>query len=250
MVEAVPLIVGNWKMNLGRQEAVALAAALSASPVDGVQSVVCPPFPWLVPVRDTFGESPIALGAQNCAAEPNGARTGEVSAPMLAEVCRFVVVGHSERRALNGESDELVARKARAVLDAGMTPIVCVGENLGQRQAGDAVEIVHGQLDGSLADMESTDLSRCVVAYEPVWAIGTGVAATADDAGEMATAIRDWLVAAHRETGRAVPILYGGSVTASNAAALLAANDVGGALVGGASLDAAAFTAIAAAARR
>ena len=247
---ASPLIVGNWKMNLGLRDALALAVAVGDAPVTGVQMVVCPPFPWLVPVRDALGGSPVALGAQNCASEPQGAHTGEVSAPMLAELCRFVIVGHSERRATYGETDPIIARKTRAVLEAGLTPIVCVGENLDQRQRGDAVAVVHAHLAGSLSEIEPAAIARCIVAYEPVWAIGTGVAATADDAAAMAAAIREWLVSIHQDVGSTLPILYGGSVTATNAAALLAPEDIGGALVGGASLDAVAFTAIAEAARR
>lgn len=239
-----PLIAGNWKLNTSLAEAGDLAAAIASVPVDGVESVVCPPYPWLVPVAERLAGSAIAVGAQDCWPEPAGAFTGDVSAAMLAPVCRFVLVGHSERRVIHGEEDALVARKLAAVLDAGITPILCVGESARQRAANNADIIVERQLGAALGALSPSQLSSVVVAYEPVWAIGTGTAATADDASIMASLIRRWLARRDPASAASIRVLYGGSVSAGNSAELLAGQDIDGALVGSASLDEEAFNAI------
>jgi triosephosphate isomerase len=247
-VARLPLIVGNWKMHTSRDEAVRLATEIAAGPVSDVGLAVCPPFPWLVPVAAALAGSSIALGAQDCWTEPSGAFTGEVSPVMLAEVCRYVIVGHSERRRILGEDDDLVGRKLSAALAAGLAPILCVGEDLPTRQAGKASAFVRAQLESALAQRTEDEVRRCVVAYEPIWAIGTGVAAQPADAEAMAAEIRVVL----RDTAgdgaaASVNILYGGSVTPANATEILAGPNLDGALVGGASLKPDSFLAIAAA---
>jgi triosephosphate isomerase len=242
-----PLIVGNWKMNTSRTEALALARGVVASAPENVEVAICPPFPWLVDVQAALAGSKVRLGAQNCWSEPSGAFTGEVSPIMLAELCDLVIIGHSERRRILGESDQLVAAKLRAVLAAGLTVILCVGEDLETRQAGNELQFVEDQLTTALSGLTSDELSKCVVAYEPIWAIGTGVAAEPVDAQVMASMIRQAIPAGVAGTMR---ILYGGSVTASNAEAILSQGDVDGALVGGASLKLESFTEIMLAASR
>ena len=235
------LVLGNWKLNTTLGEAVALASAVVHDAPDGVDVGVCPPFVWLDAVAERLRGSRVALGAQSVAAEAQGAFTGEVSAAMLAEVgCRYVLVGHSERRALYGETDRIVAAKAQAAQTAGLTPVVCVGETLEERDAGDAERVVRASLAASL---DGVDRSRLVVAYEPVWAIGTGRTAAPEQAQAMHAALRV-------DVGADVSILYGGSVKPDNTADLFAQPDLDGALVGGASLDASAFLAIAASAVR
>ncbi|HEY7032234.1 MAG TPA: triose-phosphate isomerase [Thermomicrobiales bacterium] len=244
-----PLIVGNWKMHTGREEAVRLATAIAAGDVPGVELAVCPPFPWLVPVATALVGSTVGLGAQNCWTEESGAFTGEVSPTMLAELCRYVIVGHSERRRILGENDDAVRRKLTAALAAGLTPILCVGEDLDMREAGHATAFVGAQLESALSLRSDADVCRCVIAYEPIWAIGTGIAAQPADAEEMASEIRAVLGSlAGGNAGERIYILYGGSVSPANAAAILAGGNVDGALVGGASLKADSFLAIAAAA--
>ena len=241
-----PLIAGNWKMNTSsREEAVALAGAIAAVDFDGVDVVVCPPFPWLLAVRDAIAESQVALGAQNCWYMPNGAVTGEVSTKMLSGLCEYVILGHSERRRLFEESDAIVREKIGAVLRAAMTPILCVGETLEIRERGDAVEHVTSQLVAALGGRPPTEVEACVVAYEPVWAIGTGIAASASDAESMAVSIRESIVEISAGVPHNVRVLYGGSVTPTNSAEILSQPHVGGALVGGASLDLDAFVTIA-----
>jgi triosephosphate isomerase len=243
-----PLIVGNWKMHTRREEAVRLATEVAAGDVRGVGLAVCPPFPWLVPVATALVGSAVALGAQNCWTEPSGAFTGEVSPTMLAEVCRYVIIGHSERRRILREDDDLVGRKLTAALAAGLAPILCVGEDLPMREAGHAVAFVRAQLESALSQRPEADVCRCVIAYEPIWAIGTGVAAQPSDAEEMAAEIRSLLRDVAGDGAAAqVNILYGGSVTPANALAILAGANVDGALVGGASLKADSFLAIASA---
>lgn len=242
-----PLIVGNWKMNTSRSEALALARGVVANAPEGVDVAVCPPFPWLVDVQIALAESNVRLGAQNCWSERSGAFTGEVSSTMLAELCDLVIIGHSERRRIIGESDQLVAAKHRAALAAGLTTILCVGEDLETRQAGNELQFVETQLTNALGGLSSEQLSRCVVAYEPIWAIGTGVAAEPADAQVMAAMIRQALPAG---VAGAMRIIYGGSVTASNAEAILSQRDVDGALVGGASLKLEEMTSIMLAASR
>ncbi|HET6748409.1 MAG TPA: triose-phosphate isomerase [Actinomycetes bacterium] len=247
-----PLIAGNWKMHKthleGLQLTQKLAWALSREDTDAVEVVVCPPFTALRTVGTLIDgdKLPIGLGAQNCHHEPQGAFTGEVSAPMLAKLgCAYVIVGHSERRQQFAETDELVNRKAKAVLGNGMQPIVCVGETLEQREAGRTAEVVQGQVRGSLAGLPGEQVAGLVVAYEPVWAIGTGRAATAEDAQETIALVRGTVAElAGRSAADELRIQYGGSVKASNAEELAGKPDIDGALVGGASLDADEFAMI------
>ncbi|HEX8655379.1 MAG TPA: triose-phosphate isomerase [Allosphingosinicella sp.] len=241
------LIVGNWKMN-GSLAALAELAAIAeaARRAAGVDVAICPPF-TLISAAVTRGGG-LAVGAQDCHFAPGGAHTGCVSVPMLQEAgARLVIVGHSERRAEQGESDEIVRAKAEAALAAGLTAIVCVGETEAQRGAGDHEAVVAGQLAGSLP--EALGDAELVLAYEPVWAIGTGNVATPADVALMHRAIRKALVERFGDRGGRVRILYGGSVKPDNAAELLRVEDVDGALVGGASLKAADFVPIVAAAR-
>jgi triosephosphate isomerase len=253
-----PLVSGNWKMNLTHLDAInviqKLSYSLGASDSTYVDISVHPPFTALRSVQTVLeaDDVPIALGAQDVHWEPSGAFTGEVSPPMLAKLnVSFVIVGHSERRELFGETDEMVARKVRAVLAAGMTPIVCVGETLDERQAGRTEAKVLGQLQAGLGGLGPEQVGRLVVAYEPVWAIGTGRTATPDDAQAVCATIRSAIVADHGEAaGAGVRVQYGGSVKAANTRELMAQPDVDGALVGGASLDPAEFAQIIAAARR
>jgi triosephosphate isomerase (TIM) len=247
-----PLIAGNWKMHKthleGLQLTQKLAWALTREDTDAVEVVVCPPFTALRTVGTLIDgdKLPIGLGAQDCHPEPQGAFTGEIAAPMLAALrCAYVIVGHSERRQHFGETDELVNRKARAVLGAGMRPIVCVGETLEQREAGQTAEVVQGQVRGSLAGLPAEQVAGLVVAYEPVWAIGTGRAATAEDAQETIALVRRTVAdLAGPDAADQLRIQYGGSVKAGNAEELAAKPDIDGALVGGASLDADEFALI------
>jgi triosephosphate isomerase len=249
MAKPRPLIAGNWKMNGLTADGAALARAVATGAPEGraaAELLVCPPATLIALVRRELAGSPVALGGQDCHAKPSGASTGDVAAPMLADLgCRYVIVGHSERRAYHRESDAEVQQKALAARDAGLTAIVCIGETLAERDAGHTLDVIQGQLAGSLPGGASA--GDLVVAYEPVWAIGTGRTASTDQVAEVHALIRRALVARWAD-GAGVRILYGGSVKADNAAALLAVPDVDGALVGGASLDAKAFLAIAAAA--
>ncbi len=241
------IIAGNWKMNTSLDEAVSLASQVveGAAEFDGVDRILIPPFPWIIPVRDALSGSGITVGAQTCYHEDSGAFTGEVSPTMLAPLCSHVVLGHSERRHILGEDDAAVAARLEAVLRTSLSPILCVGETLEEREAGNANAVVERQLRSALAGITQADMSRVVIAYEPVWAIGTGVAASADDAQEMAAFVRSTIGALHGSTaGDGVQIQYGGSVKSSNAEELMACPDVDGALVGGASLDAGEFVAI------
>lgn len=238
------LIAGNWKMNGTTAEAAALAEALrrAAAPCD---LLVCPPGTQLAAVAATLAGSPVMVGGQDCHQSPCGAHTGDIAATMLRDAgARWVILGHSERRAEHHESDATVRSKVGAAVAAGLTAVVCVGETEAQREAGHQTDVVAGQLAGSLPPG-----FQGVVAYEPIWAIGSGKSATEADVEAMHAFIRSELVRLLPSGGAATRILYGGSVKPSNAAALLALPDVGGALVGGASLVAADFLAIAAAAR-
>ncbi|KPP82914.1 MAG: triosephosphate isomerase (TIM) TpiA [Oceanicaulis sp. HLUCCA04] len=231
-----PLIAGNWKMN-GRLKDLAwvetFAEAVSA---DNCDVLVCPPAILLHAFAGAFQGQGISLGAQDCSPEPDGAYTGDISARMLKDIgCTHVIVGHSERRDGHGETDALVRRKAEAALNEGLTPILCVGEHLQEREDGRAVGAVLAQLAASLPDADAT---RLVIAYEPVWAIGTGRSAGPDEAQEMHAAIR---AAWPGADGAQLRILYGGSVKPDNVEALMACADIDGALVGGASLDPASF---------
>ncbi|HRH87910.1 MAG TPA: triose-phosphate isomerase [Rubrivivax sp.] len=237
------LVVGNWKMH-GSHPANAelLSGILGARPF-GADVAVCVPFPYLSETAVALAASDIRWGAQDCSAHEQGAYTGEVSAAMLAEFgCRYAIVGHSERRALHGESDQLVSDKARAALARGVTPIVCVGETREQREAGDTAAVVKRQLSAVIHTLAHC-ASEMVVAYEPVWAIGTGLSATPQQAQEVHALLRAQLQAATPHAAR-MRILYGGSVKPDNAAALFTQPDIDGALVGGAALKAPDFVAI------
>ena len=237
------LVVGNWKMNGSRSvNAPLLAGVLQARPF-GCDVAVCVPFPYLPETAMALASSDLRWGAQDCSAHESGAYTGEVSSAMLAEFgCRYAIVGHSERRALHGESDQLVADKARAALAHGITPIVCVGETLEQRQAGQTDAIVKRQLSAVIHTLAHC-AGEIVVAYEPVWAIGTGLTAAPEQAQEVHALLRAQLRAATARAD-AMTLLYGGSVKPDNAAALFAQPDIDGGLIGGASLKAADFIAI------
>lgn len=247
-----PLVAGNWKMFKTVADARHLVSELvpGLQAVAGVDKVICPPFTALLAVAALLEGTPIGLGAQNMHWEAQGAFTGEIAPTMLAELCRFVILGHSERRTYFGETDETVNRKVHAALAHGLTPIVCVGETLAENDAGRTGEVVERQVREGLAGLSLTDGSALVVAYEPVWAIGTGKAATAGDANHVHAAIvRPALAGLLGENvAQSIRILYGGSVKGSNAAEYFGMSDIDGALVGGASLKAADFIAIAQAA--
>ena len=241
-----PLISGNWKMHHDHFEAIRtvqkLAYALSPEDYDEVDVSVHPPYTDLRSVQTVLqaDDIPISLGAQNCHFEDKGAFTGEVSCPMLAKLdVTYVIVGHSERREIFGETDEIVNRKAKAVLTNSMTPIVCVGETLEERSAGQAEAKVAGQIAGSLDGLSADVVGGLVIAYEPIWAIGTGETATPDDAQQMCGHIRNLVADAwSADAAASVRIQYGGSVKPGNAPELMGQPDIDGALVGGASLDA------------
>lgn len=243
------LIVGNWKMN-GRTEAAASLAHALVAGADGLEAklVVCPPATQLAAVGAIVAGSPVGLGGQDCAAEAEGAHTGDIAAVMLTDLgASYVILGHSERRSDRGETDAIVHAKTDAAIAAGLIPIVCVGETLAEREANRDEEVIDAQLAASLPDGFAA--AGGVIAYEPVWAIGTGKAATEQDVATIHAMIRRALVERYGDAGAKIAILYGGSVKAANAASLLAVAEVGGALVGGASLKAEEFLSIARAAR-
>jgi triosephosphate isomerase len=248
--ERKPLMVGNWKMNASHLEAIQmvqkLAYRLETEDYQRAEVVVAPAFTALRSVQLTIEQDHMLIGlaAQDCHWEESGAFTGEVSAPMLAKLaCRYVIVGHSERRRMFGETDEIVNKKARAVLANGMSPIICVGETLEEREAGDAEQVVTSQVKAAMSRLDQP--GEVVVAYEPVWAIGTGRNALPDDAGLMAEIIRDKIREAHgSDVADRVRILYGGSVNPGNIKDFMAKKHIDGALVGGASLDPDQFAAI------
>ncbi len=242
------IIAGNWKMNKTVEEAVELAQGIKLELADckEVDVVVCPPFTALKAVGDVIGETLISLGAQNMSSEDDGAYTGEISHTMLKELfVRYVILGHSERREYYKETDYWVNRKVRKALEKNLRPIVCVGEKLEDREAGRTEAVVEEQVRGSLADIPAASFADLVIAYEPVWAIGTGKTATAEQAQEVHAFIRG-IVAdmVGREAADTVRIQYGGSMKPANAAELLAQPDIDGGLIGGAALDAASFAAI------
>jgi triosephosphate isomerase (TIM) len=241
----IPLLAGNWKMFGTRSEAVALAAALAkdVGRVGGREVLVAPPFTALDAVAAAIEGTEIRLGAQNLHWEAKGAFTGEIAGPMLREAgCTHVIIGHSERRQLFGETNETVNKRLYAALAHGLTPIVCVGETLAEREADATVEVVERQVAAGLAGIPAADLARAVVAYEPVWAIGTGKTATPAQAQAVHRTIRDQLAKlADARTAAGVRILYGGSVKPDNIDTLMAEPDIDGALVGGASLVAEQF---------
>jgi triosephosphate isomerase (TIM) len=247
-----PVIAGNWKMHHDHFTAIQtvqkLSYELGPKDYEAVDVVVCPPFTDLRSIQTVLESDriPMALGAQNCHWEDQGAFTGEVSPPMLAKLnVQYVIVGHSERRQLFGETDEMVNRKVKAVLKHQMTPIVCVGETLEQREAGETDDHVRAQVRAAFAKVTAADAAGCVVAYEPIWAIGTGRNATADDANQMCALLRvDLAQLFDPGTAGSIRIQYGGSVKPGNIVELMAGSDVDGALVGGASLDAVEFARI------
>lgn len=242
-----PLMAGNWKMNLNHQEAVVLVQKLAWTLSDKrhdygkVEVVVVPPYTDLRSVQTLVDGDRLSIkyAAQDVSTQDSGAYTGEISAAMLAKLgCSYVVVGHSERREYHAETDEVVNAKAHRALAAGMTPIVCVGEGLEIRQAGDQVSYTLAQVDGSVAGFTAEQVADLVIAYEPVWAIGTGEVATPDDAQEVCGAIRERIREVHGDAAAdGVRVLYGGSVKAANVAGIMEKSDVDGALVGGASLQ-------------
>ncbi len=240
-------IAGNWKMNKTAAEAVALATAIKNGYVakSGVSAAVCPPFTALDAVGKVLKGSPIAVGAQNMHASKDGAYTGEVAASMLLELgCSYVILGHSERRTLFGETDKTVNEKTRAALAVGLNPIVCVGETLGQRNSHSTSAVITEQVMGSLSELGGL-IDKIVIAYEPVWAIGTGLTASPDQAQEVHALIRALLIRLGGETAaQKVLIQYGGSMKPDNARELLAQPDIDGGLIGGAALKADSFLAI------
>ena len=248
------IVAGNWKMNKTVAEARDLVTKLSAPlrEITNVEKVLCPPFTALTAIAEMLAGTGIGLGAQNMHWEEKGAFTGEVAPNMLKEFCNYVIIGHSERRAYFGETDQTVNRKLHAALKFDLTPIVCVGETLDQYESGLTAEVVQRQIKLGFADVDSAVASRIVVAYEPVWAIGTGKASSAENANMVhAKYIRPALSELFGEANaQAMRIQYGGSVTAANAAELFAMSDIDGALVGGASLKVDEFVAITKAAQK
>ncbi|RLT08736.1 MAG: triose-phosphate isomerase [Planctomycetota bacterium] len=243
------LIAGNWKMNTTRQSGVALAgelAAVAANYDPAVEVLVCPPHPYLIPVAEKLGGSAVQIGAQDCYFQAPGAFTGEVAVEMLKDCgCRYVILGHSERRHVLGETDEIINRKTRAAISGGLHVILCVGELLSERQAGQTEEVLDRQMQGGLSGVTEAEAEHLVIAYEPVWAIGTGVTATPEQAESAHEHLRNWLASRYTPAfSERVRILYGGSVKADNAETLLGQANVDGALVGGASLKASTFVPI------
>ena len=244
-----PMIAGNWKMNTTLAEATGLVIELRAliESISGVEKVVCPPFISLAAVRKELEGSSIKVGAQNLYFAEKGAYTGEISPLMLAPLCEYVIIGHSERRQYFLEDGPMINRKLLSAQAAGLKPILCVGEKLTEKESGETREILKTQLDSALTGV---DLNSLVIAYEPIWAIGTGMAATGGQANETIGFIRDQVVkTGNSEMAQAIRILYGGSVTAANATEFFTQPDIDGALVGGASLKAEEFAGIAGYAR-
>ena len=243
-----PIVAGNWKMYKTIAEAAELTRGVRQAVADlkGIEVVLCPPFTALAAVREAIGPAKIGLGAQNMYFEEQGAFTGEVSPLMLAELCQYVILGHSERRQYFGETDGGVNKKAKAALAHNLTPIICVGENLDQNRAGETVAFVGGQVRAAFAGISAQDAARIIIAYEPIWAIGTGVAAVPADVNTIiATSIRGVLAGLYGEAvAQAVRVQYGGSVKPDNMADFAAQSEIDGALVGGASLKADGFAAI------
>ena len=242
-----PILAANWKMHKTIGEAVAFAKAFAplVADVTGAEIVIAPPFPALAAVGAALRGTHVLLAAQNVHPEKQGAFTGEVSPPMLVDLgCAYAIVGHSERRHIFGEASAFVARKAAALLAHGVRPIVCVGETLEEREAKRTFAVLEEQLRGSLAEVAIEQAADVVIAYEPVWAIGTGRTATPAIAQEAHAMIRSWLQTSFGAAGDAMRIQYGGSVKPDNVAVLMAEPDIDGALVGGASLDAASFAGI------
>jgi triosephosphate isomerase len=248
------IIAGNWKLNKTSKEALILIEELKreVADVQTVDMVVCPTFTALTVVGDAILETNIALGAQNVYWQDSGAFTGEISAPMLKDLgVSYVIIGHSERRQYFGETNETVSKRIRAALTHGLTPIVCVGENLAEREGNKTFDVIKNHCEGSLAGLTADEMKTLVIAYEPVWAIGTGKTATPEQAQEVHAFIRQLLEKLFgAEVSQSVRIQYGGSVTPENIAILIAKPDIDGALVGGASLKAPSFAAIIKGARK
>lgn len=244
------LIAGNWKMNgtiASLSEIVKLDEMVTTDIARGCDVLICPPATLLRPAKSSAPAGRIAIGAQDCHAEKSGAFTGDLSAEMLVEAgARYIIVGHSERRAAHGETDADVCAKAEAAIGAGAVAIICVGESKGQRESGEALDVVEAQIRGSVP--EDGDISKLVIAYEPVWAIGTGLTPKNEDIAEMHAAIRAQLMALFGDKASQIRILYGGSMKPDNAADILGIANVDGGLIGGASLKAESFFAIIAAA--
>lgn len=240
------LIAGNWKMNTTRADGVALAKAIasgSAGATGAVDVLICPPFPYLIPVVEAVAGSAVSVGAQNASSESPGAFTGEVALEMLLDVgCKSVILGHSERRHILGETDAVINRKVIATRKKGLQAILCVGELLEERQGNQTEAVLDRQMQGGLKDVSAEMMSDVVIAYEPVWAIGTGLTATPEQADSAHAHLRKWLESHYTgEVAKRTRILYGGSVKAGNAESLLTQPNVDGALVGGASLKASDF---------
>lgn len=241
----IPIIAGNWKMNTTVPEATRLVREMlpRMDGIEGVEKVVCPPFISLATIKDMLKNSTVRLGAQNLYYQEKGAYTGEISPGMVRDLCQYVIIGHSERRAYFNETDELINKKVQAALKVGLQPILCVGETLEKREQGKAEEVITGQIIKGLAGVLVSP--TMVIAYEPVWAIGTGKAATGEDANRMIRLIRDTIAGVFdRGVAANIRIQYGGSVTASNVAEFISQKEIDGALVGGASLKAAEFISI------
>ena len=244
----IPCVAGNWKMHNSVLDSIKLVKELlpGLERIQGVDSIICPPFTALAPVAEMIKGTSIHLGAQNLYWEEQGAYTGEISPGMVAEVAEYVILGHSERRAYFHDTDDIVNKKVLAALAAGLKPILCVGETLEENESGRTGEVVKRQLTAGLNGVNEIQLEKVIIAYEPVWAIGTGKAATSDGANQVIKEfIRDELVAiGSPELGDSIPILYGGSVKPENAGEFFEQPDIDGALVGGASLKADAFVKI------
>lgn len=243
-----PIIAGNWKMNMTCTEATVLVETLKSA-ISGEETceiVLCPPFTALSTVRDLVEDTLISVGAQNVFHEESGAYTGEISPSMLTDLgVEYVILGHSERREIFKEKDGCINKRVKITLSHGMKPILCVGETLGQRESGETMALIQSQLDSGLKGVSAEEMKNIVIAYEPVWAIGTGRVATAEQAGEVCTGIRKHIAELYNdEVAQDVRIQYGGSVKANNAAAILAQEDIDGALVGGAALVAEEFLGI------
>lgn len=241
-----PLVAGNWKMNGSRESVAGLMQGITAGAgLEGMEMLVCPPFVYIPQVAVAIGEAPVALGGQDLYTEANGAFTGEISGSMLADVgCQYVIIGHSERRALLGESDGKIARKFLAAQENNLIPILCLGETLDERQADSTLQVIGSQFNAVVDVVGIEAFARAVVAYEPVWAIGTGETATPEQAQEVHAALRSMAAKRSAKIAADLRLLYGGSVKAANAAELFSMPDIDGGLIGGASLDANEFLAI------
>ena len=242
----IPVVAGNWKMNTTLENAVELVKAMQndLDQVQGVEKILCPPFISIAEIRKLVDRSSIKLGAQNMYFEEKGAFTGEISPVMLKGLCEYIIIGHSERRQYFGDTDELVNKKIKAALNAGLIPILCVGEKLEQREKGEMESIITGQVTAALSEINS--IGKLIIAYEPIWAIGTGCAATGQQANGVSKIIRGTVNKLYGDNvAQNISILYGGSVTGSNVKEFISQTDINGSLVGGASLKAADFLSIA-----